>query len=535
MINEKIKKILAMMLLFVILMSMTGCKKNSDEAKEVIINYDDSVLEYKFDEDNTTASVSGLKESVTSEEEDDLKEIIIPNIVTKDNKNYRVTSMKRNSYSSIFADLKNLTSISIPASCNLPEGAFKYCNSLEKVTIQYGLEKIPENAFYECKNLVEVNIPDSITEIGKWAFYECEKLEKIIFPNSIVKMSSGVLYHCDNLKEVKLPDGLSTVPPLTFYSCKNLKSVDLPNNITRIGESAFSSCTNLTDIALKDNITEIDNEAFKGCTSLENINLPDSLTEIGAYAFEGCTKLSTITIPENVKTIETYAFGECKDLTINVKGKAELPDDGWSLSWNSLGSTIGGKIKTNWDETVEKTNTSSETKTFSEKKVDKLSDVSWQYDKIDFSNLKWLNTERYGNICIPNNWEKDEDVAMITDSVITYGLSDASQTITINDCSSSAANSEIQNLLTKLSADAQLEEWSNETIKIGDKNAVVVNAKFKGINHIQSTMFIASEDESRMIIVCVEASDPDVGKLLNTFTFEKVDADANSFFESSTK
>lgn len=174
-------------------------------------------------------------------------------------------------------------------------------------------------------------------------------------------------------------------------------------------------------------------------------------------------------------------------------------------------------------------------KTFEEKKVDKLSPVAWKYDNIDFSDLKWLNTDKYGNICIPNNWEKYSDVAMLTDEALAYGLSDSSQTIIIKDCKSSEANDEVQSILEKLANDITLEEWSYNQKKIDGRVAITVNAKFENINHVQSTMFIATPDQSRMIIVCIEAGDPNVSNLLDSYVFEKSNEEATSYFESLTR
>ena len=100
---------------------------------------------------------------------------------------------------------------------------------------------------------------------------------------------------------------------------------------------------------------------------------------------------------------------------------------------------------------------------------------------------------------------------------------------------SGVAKDEIESLLSKLSADSQLEEWSREIITIKNKTGVVINAKFKGINHIQSTLFIASADQKRLIIVMVEAPDPNVRNLLNTFTLDKIEKDAVTYFESTKK
>ena len=120
---------------------------------------------------------------------------------------------------------------------------------------------------------------------------------------------------------------------------------------------------------------------------------------------------------------------------------------------------------------------------------------------------------------------------MRSDKEIFYESQDISECIIMKDYSSVYANSAIQDFLSNLSVDSNLEEWAYETTTIAEKNAVIIHAKFSGINHVQSAMFISSPDQSRLIMVVVEAPDPDVRKILNTFTFEESSEDASNYFK----
>lgn len=454
--------------------------------KQVSVDYNVDILEYNFDENNKTAVVTGIKDSISSDEEQNIKKVVIPDVVIKDKNNYKVTSMK----ACIFFDLENLTDVSIPSEFELPESAFKKCTSLKNIIIPYGVTKIPQYCFAYCSNLSEVNLPDSVTEIGISAFTNCTALKK-----------------------VRLPENLEVIGDNLFEACKNLDSINIPNSVTKICNSAFA-----------------------WCSKLEKVQLPDSVAQIGNSCFRNCSSLTEIVIPENVQKMGLRVFEKCNDnLTITVKGKYKIPEKGWEKSWNFLDERGKTKAKTNWEGRSNNGTSEDNTKTFEEKKVDKISDVTWEYNNIDFKNLKWLNTEKYGNICIPSNWELYKDVQTLDETVIAYGLPDSSQSIVIRDCISGVAKDEIESLLSKLSADSQLEEWSREIITIKNKTGVVINAKFKGINHIQSTLFIASADQKRLIIVMVEAPDPNVRNLLNTFTLDKIEKDAVTYFESTKK
>lgn len=229
--------------------------------------------------------------------------------------------------------------------------------------------------------------------------------------------------------------------------------------------------------------------------------------------FSGCEKNESLT--QNNTANEVYSK---ESNTSNNTNKTN----------NTSNTSKTNEVKTNQ---TNKEEAKSE-KNFNEKKVDKLSDVSWKYKKIDFSDLKWLNTEKCGNICIPSNWNRDKDVQILDENAIVYDLEDASETIIIDSYSSSMLKTRMKTHLEKLADDSQLEEWAYEKINFGDQTATIVNAKFSGVNHIQSTMFIATEDQSKIIEISVEASDPNVRKLLNTFTFEKLEDDAVDYYES---
>ena len=145
--------------------------------------------------------------------------------------------------------------------------------------------------------------------------------------------------------------------------------------------------------------------------------------------------------------------------------------------------------------------------------------------------MKWLNTEECGNICIPSSWNRDKDFQVLDENSMVYDTEDASEVIIIDSFSSSMLKTHMEAALEKLSSDNKLEEWSYEQLKFNGQNVVIINAKFSGINHVQSNMFIATDDQSRVIEVCVEAPDPNVRKLLNAFTFEELEEDAVDYFE----
>ena len=167
-------------------------------------------------------------------------------------------------------------------------------------------------------------------------------------------------------------------------------------------------------------------------------------------------------------------------------------------------------------------------KSFESKRVDKLSDVDWAYTPIDFNNLKWLKSERYGNIKIPANWNEDEELLNAFQDLdvdmeyVIYGTKDSIETIIMMDFPATRTNSEIENTLQQMADDYSLEEWSSETISIDERNAVLIYSKYNGINKIEVDLFMTTEDQKNVVHIALESPDPKVIDLAKTFTFKEV-------------
>ncbi len=328
-------------------------------------------LKFEYDKERRTATVCGVDDKFC-------KEIIIPDTVEYYKKEYKVTSIGKetfsgctsltsviipNSVTSIgedaFSDCSSLTSVHItdlsawcrinfvnsaanPLTCAknlylnnilvkelvIPNNisviknyAFFLCKSLTSVTIPDSVTSIGEYAFFSCDSLTSVTIPDSVTEIGSYAFSECRSLTSVTIPNSVTTIGGNAFYGCSSLKEFKgkfvADNGRCLIKDSTFiaYAAASGTTYTLPDSVTSIGNYAFAYCDSLTSVTIPDSVTTIGDDAFYKCRSLTSVTIPDSVTTIGERAFGGCISLTSVTIPDSVTTIGDIAFYGCSSLT----------------------------------------------------------------------------------------------------------------------------------------------------------------------------------------------------------------------------
>lgn len=271
----------------------------------------------------------------------------------------------------------NLKNIIISADSQLESignAAFRYCNSLESITLPETLKTIGDNAFADCTALKDVNFPVSLESIGRTAFQRCAIPSLDLSQNTNLKtIGSFAFDRCSNLTEVTLPSSLETLgsyalannPALTTVNfpddCKltqlsqavfayneSLNNIEIPNSIKVFGEGVFRACTSLTDITFEAGsaLTELGNSCFSQCKALKKIEVPTTVTKIGQYAFWKCDSLSSFNFNDsgNLKEIGQYAFSQCPKLT-NIYIDASVETIGraafqWLASSTYLKKTI---------------------------------------------------------------------------------------------------------------------------------------------------------------------------------------------------
>jgi hypothetical protein len=247
-------------------------------------------------------------------------EIVIPNTITFDGKEYKVTSIGYEA----FSGCTGLSSITIPASVTeIGAYAFSGCTGLTSIDVD------ENNPNYSSEGGILFNK-------GKTELIQCPggKKGEVTIPASVTEIGDYAFYDCTGLSSVTIPDGVTTIGGWAFEDCTGLSSITIPASVTKIGYGAFYYCTSLSSVTIPASVTEIGSCAFYYCTSLSSITIPASVTKIGDYAFYDCTSLSSITIPASVTEIGGGAFSYCDNLkNINYEGSED--------SWKKLSADAG--------------------------------------------------------------------------------------------------------------------------------------------------------------------------------------------------
>ncbi len=143
---------------------------------------------------------------------------------------------------------------------------------------------IGDRAFYAKSNISEIKLNKSLQSIGAFAFANCEVLNNVDVPAAVTTIGEGAFYGCDGLTTVKMNEGLVTIDNSAFYLCTALVDVTIPSSVQTIGDAAFSDCTALEELVIPEGVKSIGKLAFYNCTAITKITLPASVESIGLYA-----------------------------------------------------------------------------------------------------------------------------------------------------------------------------------------------------------------------------------------------------------
>ncbi len=180
-------------------------------------------------------------------------------------------------------------------------------NTITKVIIPEGVERIDSYAFSMLTALEEVVLPSTLTEIAYYAFYGCEKLEKISFSgeNNLKLINYSAFMDCNLTGTLDLPRAY-VIGDYAFWGNEKLAAIHLPDTLQSIGTYAFAGCKSLAEVTVSAKQVKYGPYAFTGCESLTSFQVNASM--IPAGMFYQCKKLEDVTIGAGVNSIHEYAF-----------------------------------------------------------------------------------------------------------------------------------------------------------------------------------------------------------------------------------
>ncbi len=195
-------------------------------------------------------------------------------------------------------------------------------NSITKVVIPYGVEKIGAYAFANLTALEEVVLPTTLKYIEYGAFYGCTSLKTVKGLENVVTINKYAFQGCD-LKGTLSLDSAHAIADFAFASMvkttydqngnpsytthsNDFEKIVISETLRSIGAYAFESNTNLESVEIKAEKIKLGMYAFTGCTSLKEIEINASVIPTGA--FYGCRSLESVKLGRDVSAFGEYAF-----------------------------------------------------------------------------------------------------------------------------------------------------------------------------------------------------------------------------------
>ncbi len=181
------------------------------------------------------------------------------------------------------------------------------------------------NFEYVMKTPEELAIDDS--ENSKQWFIGDNTITKVVIPEGVEKINAYAFANLTALEEIVLPSTMNSIEYGAFYGCTSLQKITFSgeNNLQIISQNAFENCDLRGTLELSA-ICVISDYAFAGNQKLEGINLGKTILSIGQYAFAACEKLSDITIGADKVKYGAYAFTGCESITDFYVNSAVLPE-----------------------------------------------------------------------------------------------------------------------------------------------------------------------------------------------------------------
>lgn len=184
-------------------------------------------------------------------------------------------------------------------------------NTITKVVIPEGVEKISSYAFANLTALEEVVLPSTLEAIDYGAFYGCTSLQKVTFSgeNNLKIINQNAFENCDLRDTIDL-SSICVISDYAFAGNQKLEKVVLGENILSIGQYAFAACKELENVKIGASKVKYGPYAFTGCASLKEFYINSAVLPEGM--FYECENMESVTVGPDVNDIGVFAFRDTK-------------------------------------------------------------------------------------------------------------------------------------------------------------------------------------------------------------------------------
>ncbi len=191
-------------------------------------------------------------------------------------------------------------------------------NTITKVIIPEGVEKIGAYAFANLTALEEIVLPSTMNAIEYGAFYGCTSLQKITFSgeNNLQIINQNAFENCDLQETIDL-SAACVIADYAFAGNQNLKGVITSEELLSVGEYAFAGCKKLEDVTITATKVKYGPYAFTGCESLKSFRVDAAVLPDGM--FYECESLQSVTIGADVNEIGEFAFRDTKISSFEIE------------------------------------------------------------------------------------------------------------------------------------------------------------------------------------------------------------------------
>ncbi len=212
-------------------------------------------------------------------------------------------------------------------------------NTITKVIIPEGVEKIGRFAFANLTALQEVVLPSTLKTIDYGAFSGCSSLVTVSGIEHVKFINEAAFFGCNLSGALELGEAVA-LGEYAFANNKNLKNLTLSEKTKSVASYAFSGCDKLKKVVIKADKIKLGLSVFSGCRELTEISVNSAV--IPAGSFSGCTKLEKVTIGRDVAVIGEYAFRNTSVSSFTVaEGNATFkPQDGKPYLLSADGKTL---------------------------------------------------------------------------------------------------------------------------------------------------------------------------------------------------